>query len=172
MVQVTPRVQVTIFYGILWIIITLIKWMHITCLYSSLFRGCIILWSFCFFFLFPFSTEKSHGVVFVMTQIGRDNKIKSANLWIHLDLAQVHSLNFFLFVYLLFLNLNNNLTLPKLLMSLKLSLIWNNVLRFPHMCTNLWNQNKCKLSDFLLSCARYSLWPRVHFLLKYWRLKI
>ena len=42
--------------------------------------------------------------------------------------SQFEKVDFFLFVsYLLFLNLNSNLTLPKLLMSLKLSLIWNNV---------------------------------------------
>lgn len=51
-----------------------------------------------------------------MTQIGRDNKIKSANLCIHLDLAQVHGFkgltSFYLFIFF-FLNLNNNLTLPQ-----------------------------------------------------------
>ena len=65
-------------------------------------------------------------------QMRRDCKIKfsdklKANLWMHLDLAKLHCLKGlnspYIVSYLHFLNLNNILTLPKLLSSLKLGLI-------------------------------------------------
>ena len=51
-----------------------------------------------------------------------------AKLWIHLDMTKVHHLKGltspYIVSYLHFLNLNNSLTLPKLLSLLKLGLIW------------------------------------------------
>ena len=62
-------------------------------------------------------------------QMRRDYKIKfteklKANLWIYLGLAKVYRLKELTYPYIVsylhFLNLNNILTLPKLLQSLKL----------------------------------------------------
>ena len=75
-----------------------------------------------------------------------------AKLWIHLDMTKVHHLKGltspYIVSYLHFLNLNNSLTLPKLLSLLKLVLIWCLPCflpaRFTWMSASLRNQNKYK----------------------------
>ena len=88
--------------------------------YLSLFRGGIILRLLSNFF-FYLSTG-SHTVLYSYRQMRRDYKTKftdksKANLWIHLDLANVHRLKGltspYIISYLHFLNLNNILTLPQ-----------------------------------------------------------
>ena len=95
-------------------------------------------------------------------QMRIDSKMKftaklKTNLWIHLDLAKLHHLKGLTSPYLVshlhFLNLNNILTLLKLLLSLKLGLIWHDLClpcflpaRFTRMSSSLRNQNKCKPS--------------------------
>ena len=88
-------------------------------------------------------------------KINFTNKLK-ANLWIHLE-AKVHRLKWLtsphIVFYLHFLNLNNIMTLPKLLSSLRLGLIWRDIC-FPRFLparlrcirVSLRNQNKCKPS--------------------------
>ena len=95
-------------------------------------------------------------IVRIDYKINFTNKLK-ANLWIHLDLAKVHRLKWLtsphIVFYLHFLNLNNIMTLPKLLSSLRLGLVWRD-LCFPRFLpARLWcmrvssrNQNKCKPS--------------------------
>ena len=101
-------------------------------------------------------------VLYSYRQIRRDYEIKftdklKADLWTHLDLAKVHRLkgltSLYIVSYLHFLNLNNNLTLPKLLSSLKLGLIRHDLcltcflpVRFTRMRASLRNQSKCKPS--------------------------
>ena len=111
---------------------------HLSCL--SLFSDCIILSCvrlISVFFLLIINRE-SHGAVFTNRQMRRDYKIKftdksKANLkiWIHLDLAKVHRLKMLTSPYIVsyphFLNLINILTLPKLLLWLKLGLIWDDL---------------------------------------------
>ena len=99
----------------------------------------------------------SYTVLYSYWQMRRDYKIKftdkfKASLWIHLDIAKVHCLKGltspYIVSYLHFLNLNNSLTLPKLLSLLKLGLIWCLPCflpaRFTWMNASLRNQNKYK----------------------------
>ena len=70
-------------------------------------------------------------MLYLHRQMRRDYKIKltdklKANLWINLNLVKVHSLKeltSYIVSYLHFLNLNNILTLPSFLPSLKLHVV-------------------------------------------------
>ena len=99
--------------------------MHISCLIYR-FLEIALFWdvSASFWFFFWIINRESHGVVFVSKNEKRlkiefTDKSK-ANLWIHLDLVKVHCLkgltSLYIISYLLFfVNLNNILTLPKIL---------------------------------------------------------
>ena len=121
--------------------IAFIKWMPIICLIDHFSETALV--------VFVSTIEKR-----LQNQVYRQWK---ANLWIHLDLAKVHRLkgltSLYIVSYLHFLNLNNILTLPKLLSSLKLGLIRHDLcltcflpVRFTRMRTSLRNQSKCKPS--------------------------
>ena len=111
-------------YGIVWIKIAFIKWMHISCLIYH-FLEAALFWdvfaSFLFFLLII--NRESHSVVFVSTnekrlqnQVYRQIKSKPMDT---LDLAKVYRLKGLTSLYIIsclhFLNLNNILTLPKTL---------------------------------------------------------
>ena len=81
-----------------WIKITFIKWMHISCLIYHVLETALF-WdvspSFWFFLLII--NRESHGVVFISTNEKRlQNQVftdkSKTNLWILLDLARVHRL--------------------------------------------------------------------------------
>ena len=111
------------------------------------------------FFLLIINRESQ---LYSSRQMRRDYKINftnevKANLWIHLDLAKVRRLKGltspYIVFYLDFLNLNNIMTLPKPLSSLRLGLIWRDLClplflpsRLRRMRVSLRNQNKCKPS--------------------------
>ena len=132
---------------------------------------------------FSWLSTWSHTVLHSYQQMRRDCKIKfsdklKANLWMHLDLAKLHCLKGlnspYIVSYLHFLNLNNILTLPKLLSSLKLGLIWHNIClpyflsaRFTHMRTSLRNQNKCKPSIWCLGVSKLKH-NKTTFLFAFW----
>ena len=98
--------------------------------YLLIFRGCIILRHIHLFLVFTFLLIiiRKLSQLYLYRQMRRDYKINftnklKANLWIHFNLAKVHCLKWLtsLYIaYLNFLNLNNIMTLPKLLLSLKL----------------------------------------------------
>ena len=106
----------------------IIKWMHI--IYPIYhFLEAALFWdisaSFWFFLLIINRESQLH----LYQQMRRDYKIKFTNklitnLWIHFDLVNVHCLKGLtspsIVSYVNFVNLNNILTLPKLLLSLKL----------------------------------------------------
>ena len=86
--------------------------------YLSLLRGCIILRLVRFFLIFSLNYQQG---VTVLWQMRRDYKINftnklKANLWIHLDLGNIHHLKGLIspdvVSYLYFLNLYNIMTLP------------------------------------------------------------
>ena len=101
-------------------------------------------------------------MLYLHRQMRRDYKIKftdklKANLWINLNLVKVHSLKeltSYIVSYLHFLNLNNILTLPSFLPSLKLRVVWHELRLccflffdiFTRMRASRQNRNKCKLS--------------------------
>ena len=132
---------------------------------------------------FSWLSTWSHTVLHSYQQMRRDCKIKfsdklKANLWMHLDLAKLHCLKGlnspYIVSYLRFLNLNNILTLPKLLSSLKLGLIWHDIClpyflsaRFTHMRTSLRNQNKCKPSIWCLGVSKLKH-NKTTFLFAFW----
>ena len=138
--------------------------------------------AFFWFFLLIINME-SHSVAFISTNEKRlqnqvFRQIKSKLIWMHLDLAKLHCLKGlnspYIVSYLHFLNLNNILTLPKLLSSLKLGLIWHDIClpyflsaRFTHMRTSLRNQNKCKPSIWCLGVSKLEH-NKTTFLFAFW----
>ena len=85
-------------YGIVWIKIAFIKWMHISCLIYHILEAALF-WdvSASFWFFLLIINRESHGVVFISTNEKRlQNQVfidkSKTNLWIHRDLARVHRL--------------------------------------------------------------------------------
>ena len=121
---------------IVWIEITFVKWIHITCLiYHFLHPQAALFWDVSISFWFFHLSKRSQTVLYSYRQMRRDHKIKftdklKANLWIHLDLAKVHHLKElnspYIVFYLHFLNLNDILTLFKLSSLLKIVFLWQN----------------------------------------------
>ena len=135
---------------------------HIWLPYLQLYRGCIILRRVRLFLIFSLNYQQGVTVVFVSTKlqdynINFTNKLK-VNLWIHLNLTEVHHLKGltspYVVSYLHFLNLNSSIIL---LLSPNFCRHWGWVwrdlcllcflpARFRCMRVSLRNQNKCKLS--------------------------
>ena len=129
-------------------------------------RGCTLFWDIStpWFFLLIINRE-SHGVVFISrnekrlsNQVYRPIKSKLMDTF-----GSGKSSSFkkgltspYIVSSLHFLNLNNILTLPKLLLSLKLGLIWCDLClpcflsaRFTCMRASLRNQNKCMYNSYI-----------------------
>ena len=135
--------------------------MHVICLIGH-FLEAALFWDVSVSFWFFLLIINRESQLYSYRQMRRDYKINftnelKANLWIHLDLAKVHCLKGltspYIVFYLHFLNLNNIMTLPKLLSSLRLGLIWRDLCLprflpagFRRMRVSLRDQNKCKRS--------------------------
>ena len=135
--------------------------MHVICLIYH-FLEAALFWDVSASFWFFLLIINRESQLYSSRQMRRDYKINftnevKANLWIHLDLAKVHRLKGltspYIVFYLDFLNLNNVMTLPKPLSSLRLGLIWRDLClplflpsRLRRMRVSLRNQNKCKPS--------------------------
>ena len=131
--------------------------MHIICLIYQFLEAALFWDTSAYFwdFLLIINRE-SHGVVFVLTnkkrlqnQVHRQIKSRLVNTFGSGKSSLFERVDFSFILFLHFLNLNNILTLPKVLSSQKLGLIWHVWLVFClpdlHACILVY-ENKWKLS--------------------------